>query len=125
LFAHGILPNNLRLLSSEDINRGLAAGKDQVKSFISSLKLSSRLLTCSLILRDTKKDNISSICQPSREFPMETSDHYIVVERMIRLGEVLMTELEHLLDSLEGQELITPSEHQTLLELARRFSDDH
>jgi hypothetical protein len=56
---------------------------------------------------------------------METSDHYIVVERMIRLGEVLMTELEHLLDSLEGQELITSSEHQTLLELARRSSNDN
>jgi hypothetical protein len=55
---------------------------------------------------------------------MENSDHYIVVERMIRLGEVLMTELEHVLDSLEEQELITPSEHKTLLELARRFNKD-
>jgi hypothetical protein len=56
---------------------------------------------------------------------METSDHYIVIERMIRLGEVLISELEHVLDSLEQQEMITRSEHQTLLELARRANIDH
>ena len=56
---------------------------------------------------------------------METSDHYIVVERMIRLGEVLISELEHLLDSLEHQELITHAEHQTLLDLARRLNIDN
>ena len=56
---------------------------------------------------------------------METSDHYIVMERMIRLGEVLMSELEHVLDALEKQELITPSEYQTLLELAHRLNIDH
>jgi hypothetical protein len=55
---------------------------------------------------------------------METSDHYIVVERMIRLGEVLMSELEHLLHSLEEQELITLFEHKTLLDLARRLNGD-
>ena len=55
---------------------------------------------------------------------METSDHYIVIERMIRLGEVLMSELEHLLDALEAQELITSSEHETLLDLARRMNGD-
>lgn len=55
---------------------------------------------------------------------METSDHYIVIERMIRLGEVLMSELEHLLDALESQELITSSEHQTLLALAQRLNLD-
>jgi hypothetical protein len=55
---------------------------------------------------------------------METSDHYIVVERMIRLGEVLMSELEHLLDSLEEQGLISTSEHQTLLALAQRQNKD-
>ena len=49
---------------------------------------------------------------------METSDSYIVVEKMIRLGKVSMSELEHLLNSLEEQEAITPSERQTLLELA-------
>jgi hypothetical protein len=54
---------------------------------------------------------------------METSDHYIVVERMIRLGEVLTSELEHLLNSLEEQELITPAEHQTLIELADRLEE--
>jgi hypothetical protein len=56
---------------------------------------------------------------------METSDHYIVVERMIRLGEVLMSELEHLLNALQEQGLISTSEHQTLLELARRLNIDH
>lgn len=55
---------------------------------------------------------------------MEASDHYIVVERMIRVGEVLMSELEHLLDSLEAQELITSTEHKTLLDLARRLNGD-
>jgi hypothetical protein len=53
---------------------------------------------------------------------METSDHYIVVEKMIRQGDVLMSELEHVLNSLEEQELITPSEHQTLLKLAEALS---
>jgi hypothetical protein len=56
---------------------------------------------------------------------METSDHYRVIERMIRLGEVLMTELEHVLGVLQEQELITPSEHQTLLELAHRLNIDY
>ena len=55
---------------------------------------------------------------------METSDHYIVIERMIRLGEVLMSELEHVLRSLEEQELITASEHKYLLELAWRLDQD-
>ena len=52
---------------------------------------------------------------------METSDSYIVAEKMIRLGEVLMSDLVHLLDSLEAQALITPAEHQKLLELAERL----
>lgn len=55
---------------------------------------------------------------------METSDHYLVVERMIRLGEVLTSELEHLLDSLEEQDLITPAEHRKLLELAQGLKQD-
>lgn len=56
---------------------------------------------------------------------MDTSDHYIVVERMIRLGEVLMSELEHLLNSLEEQALITSAEHAKLLELGERLGVDH
>ena len=48
---------------------------------------------------------------------METSDHYLVVERMIRQGEVSKSELEHLLKSLEEQGRITPAEHHALLEL--------
>jgi hypothetical protein len=43
---------------------------------------------------------------------------------MIRLGELLASELEHLLSSLEQQGLISTSEHQTLLELARRLNID-
>ena len=55
---------------------------------------------------------------------METSDSYIVVEKMIRLGEVLGSELERVLNSLEEQGLITESEHRTLLELAERLITD-
>jgi hypothetical protein len=52
---------------------------------------------------------------------METSDHYIVVERMIRLGEVSISELGHLLDSLQDQERISTAEHQALVELAEQL----
>ena len=52
---------------------------------------------------------------------MGTSDSYIVREQMIRLGEVLMSELKHLLDALETQELISSSEHKALLELAEKL----
>ena len=52
------------------------------------------------------------------------SDSYIVVERMIHLGELVFSELEHLLDVLEGQELITPSEQVALLELAKKLDMD-
>ena len=53
---------------------------------------------------------------------METSDHYVVVERMLRLGEVSMSELQHLLDSLQEQERITAAEHQALLKLAEQLN---
>ena len=56
---------------------------------------------------------------------METSDSYLVLERMIRAGEILPSELEHLLSSLAGQELITPAEHTALLELAQKISKAH
>ena len=55
---------------------------------------------------------------------MEASDHFIVVERMIRQGEVSKSELQHLLDSLEEQERITPAECRTLLQLAEELSQD-
>ena len=53
---------------------------------------------------------------------METSDHYVVVEKMIRLGEVSGSELDYLLNSLEEQGRITPAEHQSLLELAEELN---
>lgn len=57
--------------------------------------------------------------------PDSFSDSYIVVEKMIRLGELVFSELEHLLDVLDGQELITQAEHQALLELARKLNMGH
>jgi hypothetical protein len=50
---------------------------------------------------------------------MEGSDSYLVVEKMIGQDEILLSELERLLDVLEGQGQISPEERQTLLELAR------
>jgi hypothetical protein len=49
---------------------------------------------------------------------MGASDSYLVVERMIQTGEIALSELERLLDTLEEQRLITVAEHETLLELA-------
>lgn len=46
------------------------------------------------------------------------SDSYIVLEKMIRLREIMFSELQHLMDVLEGQGLITPAERSSLLELA-------
>ena len=37
---------------------------------------------------------------------------------MIQLGEVMLSDLERLLDTLHRQEMITSSEQETLLELA-------
>lgn len=56
--------------------------------------------------------------------PDSFSDSYLVVEKMIHLGEIVFAELEHLLEVLEGQELITPVEHRGLLELARKTKLD-
>ena len=50
---------------------------------------------------------------------METSDSYIVLERMIRQCEIAISELEPLLDSLEEQAQISSDEHASLLELAK------
>ncbi|HEY3474028.1 MAG TPA: hypothetical protein VGK56_05415 [Anaerolineales bacterium] len=52
---------------------------------------------------------------------METSDSYIVLERMIRQGEIAISELEPLLDSLEDQGQISSEEHESLLKLAREL----
>jgi hypothetical protein len=56
---------------------------------------------------------------------MEDSDSYLVVERMIRAGDIPLSELERLLDSLEEQRLITADEHESLLELAWKIQIDH
>ena len=50
---------------------------------------------------------------------MVNSDYYLVIEKMIRMGDVDELELEHLLKSLEERELITAAERQSLLELAQ------
>jgi len=50
---------------------------------------------------------------------MEGSDSYLVVEKMIRQDEIMLSELARLLDVLEGQGQISPPERQALLELAR------
>jgi hypothetical protein len=52
---------------------------------------------------------------------MDTLDHYIVVEKMIRQGEVPNSELQHLLESLEQQGRISPAERQALLKLAEQL----
>jgi hypothetical protein len=54
---------------------------------------------------------------------VEPSDHFLVVEKMVRQGEVARSELDHLLSSLEEQGRITSSEHLALLELAERLAD--
>ena len=49
---------------------------------------------------------------------MERLDSYAAIKNKIQLGEVMLSELERLLDTLHKQKLITPSELETLLELA-------
>ncbi|HSL30336.1 MAG TPA: hypothetical protein VK900_14140 [Anaerolineales bacterium] len=48
----------------------------------------------------------------------EYSDSYLVVERMIREGDVTALELGDLLATLESQRLISAQEHGALIELA-------
>ena len=55
---------------------------------------------------------------------METSDSYLVVENMIRRGEIVIEDLQDLLATLQGQELITVEEHLALLELAAKMNMD-
>jgi hypothetical protein len=57
-----------------------------------------------------------------KEFPMKISDHYIVVEKMIRQGKVAFAELADLLDTLEAQERITAEEHRALIALAEHLN---
>jgi hypothetical protein len=52
---------------------------------------------------------------------MEHSPSFLVVERMIRQGEITLSELEPLLDSLEAQGQISSDEHQSLLRMAREL----
>lgn len=49
---------------------------------------------------------------------MEMPDSYAAVEKMIHLGEFMLSDLEHLLDNLRRQERISGAEHEALLELA-------
>ena len=53
---------------------------------------------------------------------METSDYYLVLEKMIRKGDVISSDLERLLDTLEEQEHISAEEHQSLLQLAQELN---
>ena len=48
----------------------------------------------------------------------EWSDSYLVMERMIRAGDVTAAELRDLLSTLESQGLISAFEHLVLLQLA-------
>ena len=53
------------------------------------------------------------------------SDSYVVIEQRIRRGELSLSELEHLLDSLVAQKEITSAEQQALLELAWEINTNH
>jgi hypothetical protein len=53
---------------------------------------------------------------------MDASDSYIVVESMLLRGEIRLSDLKPLLDSLEGQGQISHAEHESLLELAKRLN---
>ena len=55
----------------------------------------------------------------------EYSDSYLTVERMIQRGELSLSELEHLLESLLRQKNITTAEGEALLELAWGMNTDH
>ena len=53
------------------------------------------------------------------------SDSYLTLERMIQRGELSLSELEHVLESLLRQKNITSAEGEALLELAWRMKTDH
>ncbi len=77
-----------------------------------------------LHLRDTYR-HIQATLINTKGLKMEASDSNLVVTRMIRAGEVSLSELERLLDSLEGQQLITTAEHEALLELAWKINTEN
>lgn len=56
---------------------------------------------------------------------MERLDSYAAIKNKIQLGEVMLSELERLLDTLHKQKLITTSELETLLEMAWSKTIDH
>jgi hypothetical protein len=49
---------------------------------------------------------------------MEKSESYALVESMVQRGEIILSDLEHLLESLHSQNRITSLEQESLLELA-------
>jgi hypothetical protein len=51
---------------------------------------------------------------------MQTSGSYVLVESMIRQKKVMLFEVKHLVASLERRGLLTPAEHNTLLQLASK-----
>ena len=55
---------------------------------------------------------------------MDFSDSYLVIERMLREGTLKRSKLEDLLVTLESQGMITPAEHQALLDLAEGLKID-
>ena len=52
---------------------------------------------------------------------MNASGSYVVVEFMIRERKVMLFELDHLVDSLARQGLITQKEQQALLRLGNKL----
>jgi hypothetical protein len=49
---------------------------------------------------------------------MEKSESYALVESIIQRGEIILSDLEHLLESLHSQNRITSLEQESLLQLA-------
>lgn len=52
---------------------------------------------------------------------MNASGSYVAVESMIRQNKVMLFELKHLTASLERRGLLTPGEHQGLLQLGYKL----
>ena len=51
---------------------------------------------------------------------MGYSGSYVIVETMIRQNKVMLSDLEHLVDSLTRRGLISTKEEKALLDLARK-----
>jgi hypothetical protein len=82
-----------------------------------------RLLTLVLILRDTNRYRRATSFDGKAEYGnlRFISDR----ERMVRAGEIPLSELESLLNSLEEQDLISCAEHESLLKLASKINTDN